>query len=386
MDERGFQISAESLPVGRLPPVDLDEADETDAIEIMRSKRSVLHVLLLLMITVGALACDFPAQRQNAATTGPLVILGTAEEEYVRGMARAFELETGIRTTYVRLSAGEALVQLRAESTAPRFSVWWGGGADGYIAAAGEGLLEPYRPRGAAKIPRQYKDENAHWTGVYVGALGLAVNQRVLAERGLPEPTSWADLIDPVYRGQIAIAHPSTSGTAYTALATIMQLHDRDFDRGFTFVEGLHANVRQYSRAGAAPARLAGHGDVAIGIAFSHDIVAAIEDGDSDLTIVFPSEGTGYEIGAMALVRNAPNPAAGQRFMDWALSEKAQELGPLFSAYQIPTNPDAKVPEKSVRLSAVKTIAFDFRWSGENRQPLIGRFSDTIAAPPGTDA
>jgi iron(III) transport system substrate-binding protein len=72
--------------------------------------------------------------------------------------------------------------------------------------------------------------------------------------------------------------------------------------------------------------------------------------------------------------------------MDWALSEKAQELGPLFNAYQIPTNPDAKVPEKSVRLSAVKTIAFDFRWSGENRQPLIGRFSDTIAAPPGTDA
>jgi iron(III) transport system substrate-binding protein len=298
-------------------------------------------------------------------------------------MARAFELESGVRTSYARLSAGDALERLRAERFAPSFSVWWGGSADGYIAAAAEGLLEAYRPRGSARIPRQYRDEDGHWTGVYVGALGLAVNARALAERGLLQPASWADLVRPSYRGQIALAHPATSGTAYTTVATIVQLYGRDVEQGFAYLAALDKNVRWYPRAGAAPASLAGRGEVAVGIAFSHDIVAAIQSGYADLKVVFPSEGTGYEIGAMALIKRARDPVSGKLFMDWALGERAQELGPLYTTYQIPTNPDAKVPQRAVRLSSVKTIEYDFDWAGEHRQPLIERFRSQIAPLPG---
>jgi len=335
-----------------------------------------------LGLALGAGACVPPGPEPAGEAAGSLLVLGSAEPEYVRGVARAFELETGVRTTYVRLSAGEALARLRAERAAPPFSVWWGGAADGYAAAAAEGLLEPYRPRGGARIPRQYKDAGGHWTGVYVGALAFAVNRRALAERGLPAPVSWADLTRPVYRGRLSMAHPATSGTAYTALATLVQLHGKDVGQGLAYFAALHPNVREYQRSGAAPARLAGRGEVAVGIAFAHDVVAALEDGEHDLEVVFPGEGTGYEVGATALVRNGPDPAAGRRFMDWALGEPAQQLGPLFTAYQIPTNPDAKVPPKSVRLSAVKTIPYDVAWAGEHRQLLVERFAATIAPPP----
>jgi iron(III) transport system substrate-binding protein len=252
---------------------------------------------------------------------------------------------------------------------------------DGYIAADGEGLLEAYQPRGSAKVPRQYKDRNGHWTGIYVGALGIAVNREVLAEKGLPEPTSWADLTNPIYEGEISMGHPATSGTGYTIVSSIMQLNGKDVDRGFAYLDALNKNVRGYEQAGAAAARVAGRGEAAIGIAFAHDIVARIEDGAQALKLVFPSEGTGYEIGATALLKNAPNATAGKRFLDWAISDRAQELGPLFSAYQIPTNPDAKVPAQSVRLSSIKTIDYDFEWAGANRQALVDRFSATIAPP-----
>jgi iron(III) transport system substrate-binding protein len=338
---------------------------------------------ILLVLASALVGCSIlPAPRGTAPPTGRLVILGSANEEFVRGMARAFELETGIRTSYVRLSAGQAIETLRAERSAPRYSVWWGGGADAYIAADQEGLLEPYRPRGAAKIPRQYKDDTDHWTGVYVGVLAFAVNTRVLAERGLPMPESWADLANPVYRGQISMAHPATSGTAYTVLATIMQLNGKDVERGFSDLQALHHNIRAYERAGAAPGGVVGTGEAAIGISFAHDIVAAIGEDATTVKIVYPTEGTGYEIGAMALVKNAPDPDSGRRFMDWAMGERAQELGPLFTSYQIPTNPDAKVPRQSVKLSAVKTIDFDFEWAGQNRNALVDRFSATIAPPP----
>jgi iron(III) transport system substrate-binding protein len=314
--------------------------------------------------------------------TGTLTILGTPQEEYIQGIARAFEAETGVKTSYVRLSSGEALAKLRADKSNPQFSVWWGGPADGYIAANIEGLLEPYKPQGFDKIPAQYKDPNGIWTGIYVGALGLAVNTKVLAEKGLPEPTSWADLAKPIYRGQISIAHPAASGTAYTMVATIMELNGKDVNKGFAYLGDFHKNVLQYQKTGAAPARLAGQGEAAIGVVFSHDTVAAIEEGFKDLKVVFPSEGTGYEIGGMALIKGGPDAVEAKKFMDWAVGVKAQELGPTFKAYQIPTNPDAKVSEKSVKLASVKTVNYDFQWAGDNKKTIVERFSDEVAPAP----
>ena len=314
--------------------------------------------------------------------SGSLTILGTPQEEYIQGITKAFEAECGIKTTYVRLSSGEALAKLRADKANPQFSVWWGGPADGFIAANKESLLENYQPKGSDKIPTQYKDPQGVWTGIYVGALGVALNTKVLADKKLPEPASWADLAKPAYKGQISIAHPASSGTSYTFVATQMFLNNKDLTKGFAYLQDFHKNVLQYQKTGAAPARQAGQGEVAIGIVFSHDIVAAIEEGFKDLKIMFPSEGTGYEIGGMALVKGAPDPIAGKTFMDWAITVKAQEMGPQFKAYQLPTNPDAKVSDKSVRLDKVKTVAYDFQWAGDNKKAIVDRFSNEVAPQP----
>src|SRR5687767_8255106 len=314
--------------------------------------------------------------------SGSLTILGTPQEEYIQGVTKTFEAECGIKMSYVRLSSGEALAKLRADKAAPQFSVWWGGPADSFIAAHKEGLLEAYVPKGVEKIPAQYRAATGVWTGIYVGALGLAVNTKVLKDKNLPEPTSWADLIKPIYKGQISIAHPASSGTSYTMMATQMFLNNKDIEKGFAYMKAFHQNVLQYQKAGAAPARQAGQGEVAIGVVFSHDTVAAIEEGFKDLKVVFPSEGTGYEIGGMALVKGASDPIAAKTFMDWAITAKAQELAPTYKAYQIPTNSDAKVSEKSVKLSTVKTVNYDFQWAGDNKKVLVDRFSNEVAPQP----
>jgi iron(III) transport system substrate-binding protein len=315
------------------------------------------------------------------APAGVLRVLGSANEEYVRGVVRSFQEETGIRTSYERLSAGDALIRLKSEAMAPSFSVWWGSSAENYIAADAAGLLASYRPRGSGVLPRKYVDPDGHWTGIYVGALALAVNRDALAMRGLPEPTSWAELVNPRYQRLVAVGHPATSGTGYAALATIMQLHGKSVEDGFKYARALHQNVALYTREGATPAKLA-CSQVAIGIAFSHDIEAARQDGCDRVDMVFPSEGTGYEIGAMALLKNAPEAELAKRFMDWAITPRAQELGPLFTAYQIPTHPDAKVPGRAVRLASINTIDYDFVWAGEHRETLANRFSALIMPIP----
>lgn len=84
----------------------------------------------------------------------------------------------------------------------------------------------------------------------------------------------------------------------------------------------------------------------------------------------------------MALVKGASDPVAAKTFMDWAITAKAQELAPTFKAYQIPTNSEAKVSDKAVKLASVKTVDYDFQWAGTNKKAIIDRFSNEVAPKP----
>lgn len=325
------------------------------------------------------------AQGSNAASSGAtptsLTVLCTPQEDWCQAMTKAFQDQTGIPTSFVRLSSGEALAKLRATKSAPEFSVWWGGPADGFVAANAEGLLEAYVSPEAAKIPAAQKDASGVWTGVYVGALGFCSNKKILGDLGVEPPTSWDALLNPKLKGQVAVAHPASSGTAYTALYTqVLRLGGED--AAIDYMKKLHSNVLQYTKSGSAPAQMAGRGEIAVSIVFSHDCVKNIEAGFSDLEVGFPTEGTGYEIGGAALVANAPEPVAAKMWIDWALTAKTQEIGATVGAYQLPTNPDAKISDKSVKLSDVKLVAYDFDAAGKARAELTKRFEDEIAAKP----
>lgn len=316
-----------------------------------------------------------------AAQEGELRVLCTPEEPYCVAMAEAFQGETGIPTSYVRMSSGEALARLRAGAAAPEFDVWWGGPADGQVAAGAEGLLEPYISPNAAAIADAQKAEDGTWTGVYVGALGFCSNQAILDELGLEVPDSWDDLLDPALRSNVSVAHPASSGTAYTTFYTqVIRLGGED--EALEYMTALHPNILQYTKSGSAPGQMAGRGEIAVAIIFSHDCVKNIESGFEDLVVSFPSEGTGYEIGAVGLVANAQYPDNAKAWIDWSLSAPAQEIGPTVGAYQLPTNPDAAVSELSVSLSEVNLVDYDFQAAGEARTELTQRFEDEVAAVP----
>jgi iron(III) transport system substrate-binding protein len=326
---------------------------------------------------------DFAAERSAASVTGSADITGelnllcVVDLEWCEGMVGEFnKLYPGILINWVRMSSGESLTRLRNEAANPQFDVWWGGPIDSYIAAAQEGLLEPYDSPNAVNLrdPNLMKADDNAWYGIYIGTLGFATNTNYLAEHpDLSAPTSWNDLIKPEWQGQILVAHPSSSGTSYTALCTVIQLMG---DEAWAYEQQLAQNVLQFTKSGAAPARFAGAGEAAVGIVFSHDIVAQIEKG-LPLQLTFPAEGTGYEIGGTAMVKGARNPELAKLWIDWALTPSAQELGPKYSAFQAPTviGAEASRPE----LLEVNLIDYDFEFCGSNKAAFIDRFTNEIA-------
>ncbi len=341
------------------------------------SRRKVFGSLLLSGLMVGSLSGGVAAQD----VSGELTVLCTPQEDWCVKMVEEFEAATGIPTSYVRMSSGEALARLRAGAEAPEFDVWWGGPADGQIAAGAEGLIEPYISPNAAVISDEQKAADGTWTGVYVGALGLCSNQVILDELGVGVPGSWDDLLVPELKGNVAVAHPASSGTAYTTFYTqITRLGGAD--EGLAYMADLHPNILQYTKSGSAPGGMAGRGEIATAIIFSHDCVKNIEAGFEDLVVSFPSEGTGYEIGAVALVNGAQNPENAKKWIDWSLQADTQAIGPTVGSFQLPTNPETPVSDLSVGLDEVSLVDYDFDAAGAARTELTQRFEDEVAAKP----
>jgi iron(III) transport system substrate-binding protein len=294
-------------------------------------------------------------------------------------MKQEFEAKYGITVNYVRMSSGEALARVNAEKDNPQFDIWWGGPMDSFISAKESGLLEPYDSPNYANLvdPAKSKDADNQYVGIYMGSLGFATNTDWLAANpGMEAPTSWDDLLKPEFKGQIMVAHPSSSGTSYTALATILQIKGEE--AGWEYLKQYAAQVSQFTKSGAAPAKFVGQGEAAVGIVFSHDIVNEIDNNKLPLKLTFPSEGTGYEIGAMAILKGAKHMQAAKLWYDWALTPEAQALGPKYKAYQAPTVKGVELSHPE--LMQVKLINYDFQWAGTNKKAFVDKFTNEIVS------
>ncbi|MDC4233807.1 ABC transporter substrate-binding protein [Actinomyces sp. B33] len=347
-------------------------------------KRHLLAPSALLAFAMALTGCVVP-ESQSGASSEPgsdsLTIACGAMEDLCQKWTEEFSASTGIHATYVRLSSGETVARLDSAKDNPEFDVWHGGPVDGYGAAVEKGLIEAYDSPSAAEIPDKYKDPGHHWTGVYVGVLGFCSNSAVLDQLGVDIPDSWDDLTDPALKGQISTAHPSTSGTAFTTLWTQVTLRGGE-DEGLDYMKKMHNNVLQYTKSGTAPGQIAGRGEVGVGLVFSHDCVKYAEEGMKDLVVSFPQEGTGYEIGGVALIKNSKNSDAAKKYIDWAISADAQNIGQTVGSYQLLTNPNAKANDKMVDLDAVTLLDYDFAKASAAKPALTARFDEEIAAKP----
>jgi hypothetical protein len=83
-------------------------------------------------------------------------------------LVKDFEQKSGVATTFLRLSAGEAVNRIRAERARPQASVLYGIGLPSMMPLKSEGLLQPYKPKGIEDIPAKYVDPEGYWTGIGV--------------------------------------------------------------------------------------------------------------------------------------------------------------------------------------------------------------------------
>ena len=333
-------------------------------------KTNFLVVSLLLVVLLSAVGLSKET----------LTIYTAFDADQALVYIEAFEASNPeIDVEWVRLSSGEVYVRLLAEAANPQASLWFGGSNTSHIAAAQQGLLVPYTESLAWQyIAPQFRDPNGLWIGLYVGYIGFVSNTEFLAEAGVDAPTSWQDLLKPEFTGEITIAYAFSSGTAYTTLAgmlTAIGSPDPGFDADDEeYVAAFSAQVGSYNTSGSAAATMVGIGEFGVGCVFSHDIIKKAISVGYPVVMTFPEEGTSYEIGGMALIKDGPQPELAKIFYDWAMGKEAQDLYQDF--FRLPLNPEAELAEGSVKATDVNVLPVDLIWYGDNKEAMLDKWSE----------
>ena len=319
-------------------------------------KKRLLALMLSLVMVLALSACgggsdsgsagsgETKTEDAGTADTGSgskeLTVYTAFPEAEVVYYFNKFEEETGIKINYIRLSAGEMLTRVEAEKENPQATLMFGGSTDNYIAAVDKGLLEAYQSPELTNTPENYLDPTGTWNPIYVGCIAFACNRDWFTDKGLDYPTSWEDLLKPEFQGEVIMAHPATSGTAYTVLSTLVQL--KGDDQVWDYLTELNKNISQYTKSGSAAPNAVAMGEAAIALTFSHDGLQPTAEG-YPIELSFPSDGTGSEVGAMAIIKGgkAEEMDNAKQFIDWMCSEAGQGCYAENDSFRVPTNTKA---------------------------------------------
>jgi iron(III) transport system substrate-binding protein len=323
--------------------------------------RSALAVLVLLLTVAPAVAKD------------TIVVYTALEPEQITDYMKAVNKTLpNLDIKMLRLSTGDISARFMAEKDNMQADVIWGIGATNVMVFKNAGLLEPYAPKGLARVQPLFRDKDAtpSWVGIDIYMSAFCFNTEVAKKKNLPRPESWGDLAKPVYKGEIVMPNPASSGTGYLSVASILQrMKEAD---GWVYLDALDKNMAEYTKSGSKPCKDAAAGERAIGVSFEYVAMKMKKDG-APVEMVLPREGSGYEMEANALTRKGKSNAAARQFLDWAITDEAMRLySKYFAAVSVAGFP---VPEGLPKDIGKVVYPNDFDWSAKNRDRILAEWS-----------
>ncbi len=248
-----------------------------------------------------------------------LVLYTSHKEEVYLPIVREFEERTGI---WVDVHAGgttQLFDEIRNRRENAGCDVMFGGGIASYEAAGD--LFLPYFSAEKDKINENWSCPEGTWTPFTELPIVFVYNNKLLSEQ--EAPVSWEEILsDPRFRGQIAFADPSNSGTGYTVLATLLQLTDEADEQIISkFCDQLSGKVLEGSGE-VIPA--VADGEYLTGITLEETAIQYMAQ-NSDISICYPAEGTSAIPDGCAIVKGAPHSYNAGLFIDFVTGRDTQK-------------------------------------------------------------
>ena len=325
---------------------------------------------LLQLLALASLALSASAA---LAQRTPILVYTALETDQLKSYKDTFEKTVkDVEIRWVRDSTGVITAKLLAEKNNPQADAVFALAATSLLVLEQEGMLTPYAPKGVEALNPRFVDTKKPpmWVGMDVWGATICFNTVEAKKRNLPKPESWQDLLKPIYKGQITMPHPASSGTGFLDVTAWLQLYGEA--EGWKYMDALHENIAQYVHSGSKPCRQAGAGEFVMGISFEYRANATKASG-APIELVFPKEGVGWDMEASAIMKASKKQEAARKLLDWSVTRQANEL--YAKGYAIVAMPGVAKPLPNVPANYEQMLVKnDFGWAAKNRDRILAEW------------
>src|SRR5947208_4400528 len=302
-----------------------------------------------------------------------LLVYTALETDQLKAYTESFQkANPNIDLKFVRDSTGVITAKLLAEKANPQADAIRGVAASSMEIFRPEGMLAPYAPVGFGTLNRKLSEAGnpPAWVGQDVFAAVVCYNTVEGQKKGIPKPETWADLTKPVYKGQITMPNPASSGTGFFDVSAWLQTMGEE--GGWKYMDALHENIAQYTHSGSKPCRQAGAGEFVVGISFDFRGNDVKQKG-APVELVFPKEGLGWDIEAAGIMKNTKKMDAAKKLMDWVATKDANEH--FAKNFALVAHPAVKPALAHLPADLDKRlIKNDFAFAAKNRDRILAEW------------
>ncbi len=297
-----------------------------------------LATLLLTFLLLGALWAAKPVKAQEQLT----VYSYDSIEWWMKEIVPIFEQKYGVKVNLVLIGdAGEVLNRLILEKDNPQADVVVGIDNSYLAKAIDAGILEPYRPANADVIPDwiiEKFDPTFHLTPYDYGFIAINYRKDMVQN----PPASLEDLTKPEWKGKLIIEDPRTSSPGMAFLLWTIAVYGDDW---LNYWEKLKENDVQIVEGWSAAWNAFTKGEYPLVLSYATSPAATVYyDNNTNIGAVAFKEGNYLQIEGAGIVKGAKHPELAKKFIEFLISEEAQEKLPL-NQWMYPVNKNVQTPE-----------------------------------------
>lgn len=300
-----------------------------------------------------------------------VVVYSAADSDMVNAVVAAFGKKyPTVKVSTVVAGTGELLKRIEAEQTRPLGDLAWSLGPEAVTSK--KALFEPYVSKESPNFVPGQEPGDKVWVPFTTMPYGIMYNKKLVSETD--KPRGWKDLLNPKWKGKIAYADATKSGSSYTLLVTWLTVHGKG-DPAWKFVEDLIRQSKILPKSSMTYKGVA-DGEYPLGVTFEQGAYDFMKGG-APVGFIYPAEGTAVIPDGSALIKNGPHPNAARLFLDFTVSKEIQEL--MVSRFgRRSVRKDVGPPPGVPALDKIKAIAYDMEWSGGSRSDLLKKFQELL--------
>lgn len=359
----------------------MSQASPTPLVKNKEEKRKRIPLLFFVCLSIFCLllsSCgrrarggelpDAPKEEQR------LILYTSHKEELWKPIVKEFEERTGIWVEVVSGGTNLLLEDIAEKKGEVDADLFFGGGVESLNAFSD--YFIPYEAQGMEKVDSQFRSMDGVWTPFSALPVVLIYNDKLLVPEEL---ASWEDLLNPKFKGKIALANPSYSASAFTGLLSFMEAArgkspftgDGAEESEILYQIAKQLEGKEYEDSGEVPEAVA-DGSKLVGITLEETALKYIAKG-KNIGIVYPKEGTSVVPDAGAILKGAKHLENAQKFLDFSISEECQEI--LHKRFHRRSVLKSMAGEGQPSLLDIKQLHYDISKVSEERSGILTDWS-----------